>query len=252
MAAWTRVGAVNTEMGGQGWRGARGSAFGFMFPFTRSPRGALGHWSFPGTADGDRGLSPGERPVSGLSSSRPWTRRLLSYSVTVPLAPQPSPGFACGPPSMLLLPCGPSINHSATPLGRCLFCRCLLRIRRVPKEGALRVWASRGRFISGSLIIGNYPGVACWRAASFLGRCSSHPASCWDGAGGHSLLTSWGLRCSPRRRLESCAEQRPPWLLRGRIVSDPPGVPLASPPWSPTCSRSSGLCSLIVSLSLQV
>lgn len=43
MVAWTRVGAVNTEMGGQGWREARGSAFGFIFPFTQSTRGALGH-----------------------------------------------------------------------------------------------------------------------------------------------------------------------------------------------------------------
>lgn len=33
MVAWTRMMAVNTGLGGQGWREAQGSAFGFIFPF---------------------------------------------------------------------------------------------------------------------------------------------------------------------------------------------------------------------------
>ena len=101
-----------------GWPGLAGGPglciwFHFSF-YTVHPWGS-GSLEFPW----HHGLSPGERPVSGLSSSWPWTRRLLSYSVTVPLLPPSTkPRLCLWSPSMLLLPCGLSINHSATPLGR--------------------------------------------------------------------------------------------------------------------------------------
>lgn len=164
-------------------------------------------------------------PPVGLWVTRPvsWRKACIWPFLLLALDPAPSQLLCdCPPPPTLnqaqALPvvpqyAAPALRAVHKPLGN----PSGEMIRRIPKEGALRVWASRGRFVSGSLIIGNYPEVACWRAASFLGRCSSHPACCWDGAGGHSLLTSWGLRCSLRRRLESCAEQRPPWLLQGRI-----------------------------------
>lgn len=155
----------------QGWREPQGSAFGFLFPFMLS---ALGHWTFPGTAGGAHRILV-IRPFLLLDPSLPHP------GPQPPLQGQPSPSYSVDvSPKVQALPVVPPVYCSSlalyseatlqSHLGRCLFCRCLLQMRFVPKDRTLRIQACRGVFVSGFLMIEKYPKVALPENSLFLGK----------------------------------------------------------------------------------
>lgn len=190
---------------GQGCWEARGSAFGFGFPFTQSTRGSgpldfpWPSWCSPQHAGDLTSFLPAPSlPCPGRQPFLSKDKGCPSYSVTV----SPPPGLACGP----RYPAAP-VPASPSPCGCSLCSPTGQKLTRFPQigfasEGGPRASTLRTDTSPGSVILEKDPKVA-----SFLGKFSSDPAPAGvEQADVLSFLTR-RLGRTDWQWLESCVER---------------------------------------------